>query len=102
MPLMMSFINCVPTSSVPIQPISAKYQAFTFWRNTYADMSCQLPGGRIAEIRMPTSFTAFSFQGTLHNAQRSQQDCKERQEHIERHRLRYHTALRKESGQRSK
>jgi hypothetical protein len=64
-----------PTSNVPIQPTSAM---FTSWRNTYADMSCQLPGGRTAEIRV-----ALADRLPLHKAQRSQQDCKERQEHIE-------------------
>ena len=54
MPLIMSFIICEPTSSVPTQPMSASYHVFISWRNAYVDMSCQLPGGRTAEIRMAT------------------------------------------------
>ena len=45
----MSFITCVPTSSVPTHPKSTQAQGFTSRRNRKSETSCQLPGGRIVE-----------------------------------------------------
>ena len=37
------------------QPKIAKYQVFTSGRSRFSDISCQLPGGRIADSRMARS-----------------------------------------------
>ena len=65
-------------------------------------MSCQLPGGQNRRKPHGNLLTVCPFQGTFDEAQRNQQNREEGQEHIERHSLRNHAALRDDAGQRAK
>src|SRR4030095_2153918 len=65
MPSMMSFITCEPTSNVPTQPRSTQFQGFTSRRTRKSDTSCQLPGGRMADKRVTSSWPLFALRELL-------------------------------------
>ncbi len=62
---MINFMTCEPTSNVPTQPRSTQFQGFTSRRKRKSDTSCQLPGGRMADKRVASSWPLFALRELL-------------------------------------
>src|SRR6266496_3820449 len=93
MPSLMSFMTCEPTSNVPTQPRSTQLRGFTSRRTRDSETSCQLPGGRIADNRIPSSWPLFPFKEPPISPTATNRIEKKCEQHVEGHGLRNHAAL---------